>query len=50
MPGMTMNFNVSDDVDMRQLTVGQAVRIYITDGDPLFQVLDIKPVKFGESP
>lgn len=50
MPGMTMNFKVTDDVSMRDLEVGQRIRVQITDGDPLFQVLGIQPVEAGESP
>ena len=50
MPGMTMNFRVVDGVDMRPLKVGQRVQIHITDGEPLFQVLDIKPAEMDASP
>jgi Cu(I)/Ag(I) efflux system membrane fusion protein len=50
MPGMTMNFNVADGVSMRELKVNQRVRVRITDGNPLFQVLDIKPAVPGKSP
>lgn len=50
MPGMTMNFKVADAVDMRPLKVNQRVRVQITDGDPLFQVLDIKRAELSESP
>lgn len=50
MPGMTMNFLAADSVDIRELKVGQGVRAYIADGEPLFRVLDIKPLDAGESP
>jgi len=50
MPGMTMNFKVADAVDMRLLAVNQRVQVHIANGDPLFQVLAIKPADSGTTP
>lgn len=50
MPGMTMNFKVVDGVDMRLLKPNQRVQVQIADGDPLFQVMAIKPENSGAAP
>jgi RND family efflux transporter, MFP subunit len=50
MPGMTMNFKVVEAVDMRLLEANQRVQVQIADGDPLFQVLAIKPADSGTAP
>lgn len=42
MPGMTMNFQVADGVDMTGLREGDQLRVHIRDGDPLFQVTKIQ--------
>lgn len=42
MPSMTMKFQVADDVGLKTFNRGDRVKVKIADGDPLFQVLDIK--------
>lgn len=42
MPSMTMNFQVVDQLSLKGIEVGQKVQVKVADGDPLFQVLDIK--------
>lgn len=42
MPGMTMNFQASDELRIHDLKPGDRVTVKVTDGDPLFQVIDVK--------
>lgn len=42
MPAMTMNFAVSEGVDVAHFKVGDKLRVKITDGSPLFQIIDIQ--------
>lgn len=42
MPAMTMNFAVSEGVNFAHFKVGDKLRVKITDGSPLFQIIDIQ--------
>ena len=41
---MTMNFDVAAAVDLRPLKLNQRIQVHIADGEPRFNVLEIKPV------
>lgn len=43
MPAMTMNFALTEGVNIQHYTLGAQVRVRITDGSPLFQIMDIQP-------
>lgn len=50
MPSMTMNFSLSEQVDVGQISIGDIVRVQVADGDPLFKVLTIEPDTAGDRP
>jgi membrane fusion protein, copper/silver efflux system len=43
MPGMTMNFKLADGLNLQNFTLGDKVRVKITDGSPLFEVIELQP-------
>jgi membrane fusion protein, copper/silver efflux system len=45
MPSMTMNFQAAENLELGNLQVGDHIKIKITDGDPLFRILEIQPME-----
>lgn len=50
MPGMTMNFQVVADLNLHVLEIEDAVRVKVSDGDPLFLVTDIERLGTDNQP
>ncbi|HMW47348.1 MAG TPA: efflux RND transporter periplasmic adaptor subunit [Cellvibrionaceae bacterium] len=48
MPGMTMNFALTDAINIEHFKLGDQLNVKITDGSPLFQIIDVKAA--DESP
>lgn len=48
MPSMTMNFALTEGIKVDNFKVGDQLNVKITDGSPLFQIIDIKAA--DESP